>query len=422
MEFLQISEEEFVSFASTHPLNNLWQTKEMAAIRKKRGFDIYYVGVKENEKLVAATMLTSIPVFMGYTLVQALRGFLIDYNNKELLAFFHNELVKFLKSKKCLKLRIDPYFPYVERDLDGNVVENGFNNHSVVEQLKSLGYEHGGFHRGINLEVEPRWIYTIPYKGMSADELFKTFERKTQRSIRKAEKFNIRVRELPLEQIHLFMEVMEHTEERRGFEGRTKEYYENLYREYSKDDNIKFLYCELYVDDYINDLNSDLAKEKKIESDCLKHMETQKSTKYQKKLALAQDQIAQLEKKLSEAEQLKEEEGDVIVLSSGVFFTYGRETLCLLSGVYDKYMRFASPYAMHWKMMQEGIAKGQERYNLYGISGEFGSDANDYGVYLFKKGFNGEVVELLGEFTYVFHPAMNSIYEGLRNIKHKIKG
>jgi len=421
MKFTQLSEQEFTSFASTHPLRNLWQTKEMAAIRKKRGFDIYYVGVKKDDKIIAATMLTSIPVFMGYTLVQALRGYLIDFRDVELMDFFHKELIAFLKTKKCLKLRIDPYYPYIERDLDGNVVKDGFSNHSVVEHLKRLGFEHGGFHRGINAEVEPRWIYTIPYKGMSADELFKTFERKTQRSIKKAEKFNVRVRELPFDQLHLFMEVMEHTEERRGFEGRKQEYYENLYREYSKDDNIKFLYSELYVDDYINDLNNDLAKEKQVEADCLKHMETQKSTKYQKKLNLAKEQIAQLEKKLEEANTLKKEEGDVIVLSSGVFFTYGKETLCLLSGVYDKYMRFASPYAMHWKMMQEGIAKGQERYNLYGISGEFETTAEDYGVYLFKKGFNGEVEELLGEFTYVFHPAINGIYDFLRNIKHKLR-
>lgn len=421
MKFVELSEQEFTSFANTHPLRNLWQTKEMAALRRNRGFTIYYVGVKEDDTILAATMLTSIPIFMGYTLVQALRGYLIDFKDVALMEFFHKELIAFLKTKKCLKLRIDPYYQYCQRDLDGNAVENGFNNHSVVEHLKSLGFEHGGFHRGINNELEPRWIYTIPYKGLTADELFKTFERKTQRSIKKAEKFNVRVRELPFEQLHLFMEVMEHTEERRGFEGRTQEYYENLYKEYGKDGNIKFLYSELYVDDYLNDLKADLAKEKKVEADCLKHMETQKSTKYQKKLNLALEQIAQLEKKIDEANTLKQEEGEIIVLSSGVFFTYGKETLCLLSGVYDKYMRFASPYAMHWKMMQEGIAKGQERYNLYGISGEFETDAEDYGVYLFKKGFNGEVEELIGEFTYVFNPLLNNVYETLRKIKRLIR-
>lgn len=421
MNFVQLSENEFTSFANTHPLRNLWQTKEMANIRKQRGFEIYYVGVKEKDTVLAATMLTSITVFMGHSLVQALRGYLIDFENKELLSFFHQEIKSFLKEKKCLLLRIDPYYQYLERDLDGNVVNDGFNHQDVVDHLKLLGYKHGGFSRGIDSNVEPRWIYTIPYKNLSAEELFKTFERKTQRSIRKAEKFNVRVRELSLEQIPLFMEVMEHTEERRGFEGRSKEYYETLYREYAPNDNIKFLYCELYVDDYIQDLMKDLNAEKAIESDCIKHMETQSSTKYQKKLNLAKEQISQLEKKLEEANELKQEEGDVIVLSSGVFFTYGKETLCLLSGVYDKYMRFASPYAMHFKMMKESIDKGQERYNLYGISGVFDPDAQDYGVYLFKKGFNGEVEELIGEFTYIFHPVIHTLYNTLRKLKHLIK-
>ena len=258
---------------------------------------------------------------------------------------------------------------------------------------------------------------------MSADELLKSFERKTVRSIRKAEKYHVSVRELKADQIDLFIKVMEHTEDRRGFEGRSKEYYEQLYQEFAPKGYIKFLYAELKVDDYIADLEHDLSQERKTEADCLKKLEVnEKSHKIRTRLDLAQEQIRQLEEKIREAQELKRTDGEVLVLSSGVWFTYGRESLCLLSGVYDKYMKFASPYAMHWKMMQEGIAKGQERYNLYGTSGIFDPDAPDYGVYLFKKGFQGEIEELVGDFHYVIHPTINRIYDTLRGIKHKLRG
>lgn len=421
MQFITLSESEFSQFANTHELRNLWQTTEMAHLREQRGFKIYYVGVKDDNKLLAATMLTTIPVFLKYTLAQALRGYLIDFKNKELLAFFHQEITNFLRKKNCLELKIDPYFPYVEHDLDGNIVTDGFNNQDVLDHLLSLGYKHVGFTHGLDTSYEPRWIYTIPYKGRNADELLKSFERKALRSIKKAEKYNVTVRELPFDQIDLYMQVMEHTEGRRGFHGRDKAYYENLYTEYSKNDNIKFLYAELKVDDYIKSLQDDLQVELKVQKDCLSKMQNGVSTKMQNKLNVANQQIEQIHNKIEEAETLKQTDGETLVLSSGVFFTYGKETLCLMSGVYDKYMRFASPYAMHWKMMQESIEKGQERYNLYGISGEFDSDSEGYGVYLFKKGFNGEVLELIGDFVYVFKPITYKVYNTLRSIKHKIK-
>ena len=64
--------------------------------------------------------------------------------------------------------------------------------------------------------------------------------------------------------------------------------------------------------------------------------------------------------------------------------------------------------------MEHGI----KRYNLYGISGVFDASADDYGVYLFKKEFNGEVIELMGEFEASLSPA-NGVYHALRRLKNR---
>ena len=83
MEFTTLSEQEFAAFADTHPLRSFWQTPQMAHVREKRGFHTEYVGVKDEGKIIAAAMLSELKVFLGYTLVQALRGFLIDYEDSE---------------------------------------------------------------------------------------------------------------------------------------------------------------------------------------------------------------------------------------------------------------------------------------------------------------------------------------------------
>ena len=92
-----------------------------------------------------------------------------------------------------------------------------------------------------------------------------------------------------------------------------------------------------------------------------------------------------------------------------------------MSGVYEQYMHYCSPYALHWHMLQYCIDNGFKRYNLYGISGIFDESAEDYGVYLYKKGFNGNVIELMGDFTYSVNPLLYSLYKGLRNLKHLIR-
>src|SRR5699024_9874460 len=124
------------------------------------------------------------------------------------------------------------------------------------------------------------------------------------------EKYHVTVRELDADQLDLFMKVMEHSEDRRGFEGRSKEYYQLLYQEFAPKGYIKFLYAELKVNDYIADLEHDLKQEKATEADCLKKLEAnEKSHKIRTRLELAQEQIRQLEEKISEAQELKKTDG-----------------------------------------------------------------------------------------------------------------
>ena len=422
MNFVECTQEEFTTFADQHPLSNLWQTKNMAQMREKRGFETSYVGLKENDKLVAATMLSSIPTFLGYKTYYVLRGPLIDFDDQALFKEFHQGLVEYLKQHKCLYFHMDPYIPYQEHNLDGDVVEDGFDHKNVVSMLLELGYTHEGFTTGINDTREPRWIYTIPFHDYTSDELLKTMERKTIRSIKKALKYNVQVRELEENELMIFDEVIQNTGDRRGFSWRDHTYTQRLYDAYAKDGYVKFLVATLDLEDYKKDLMHDLQDHEKVIQTSQQRLEKQESPKIRRKMDLSIEQVSQIEKKLKEADEIIARDGQVLTLASGIFFTYGREVLCLMSGVYEQYMHFAAPYAMHWKMIQYGIEHGMERYNLYGISGIFDKSAPDYGVYLFKKGFQGEVIELIGDFEYVVSPGIYKLYQSLRQIKHKIKG
>ena len=74
------------------------------------------------------------------------------------------------------------------------------------------------------------------------------------------------------------------------------------------------------------------------------------------------------------------------------------------------------------------VENNYNRYNFYGITGDFRKENPLYGLYLFKKSFGGHVVELIGEYDLVvskfWYTAYNlafNTYHKLKNIKNKQK-
>ena len=57
---------------------------------------------------------------------------------------------------------------------------------------------------------------------------------------------------------------------------------------------------------------------------------------------LAQQQVNQIIKKMEKGHQIIEEDGQNIILAAGLFFTYGQEALCLMSGVYENMISFST--------------------------------------------------------------------------------
>ena len=52
MEFIELKENEFRKFLDKHPLKTFLQTPEIGKLRKKSGWNVNYVGVKNKNKIV----------------------------------------------------------------------------------------------------------------------------------------------------------------------------------------------------------------------------------------------------------------------------------------------------------------------------------------------------------------------------------
>ncbi|MBR6949551.1 MAG: peptidoglycan bridge formation glycyltransferase FemA/FemB family protein, partial [Bacilli bacterium] len=83
MDFKEITEEEYTNFWENHPNKTFLSSPKISKLREINGWNTYFVGLMENETLVAATVLYSHKRHFGVYEFYAPRGFLLDYNNLE---------------------------------------------------------------------------------------------------------------------------------------------------------------------------------------------------------------------------------------------------------------------------------------------------------------------------------------------------
>ena len=136
MMIIELNEEQFRSYANFHSNRNYFQTVEFANMYELYGYKKLYVGlVDDNNNLIAASLLL-LNKIKNYKYAYAPRGFLIDYNNDELLKFFTNNIKKFAKKEHAIFVKIDPTIIYKERDREGKIIVDGIDNSNIIYKLK----------------------------------------------------------------------------------------------------------------------------------------------------------------------------------------------------------------------------------------------------------------------------------------------
>lgn len=431
MKLIKLSKEEFKEFADKHEQITFHQTEEWANLKKENGWEAHYVGLKEDKKIVAGALILSktLPIIKK-KMFYSPRGFLLDYKNKELLKTFTEEIKKYAKKEKAIFIKIDPYVEYQERDNNGEIVKDGYENKEVVDNLKELGYKFFGFNL-MQDTLQPRWMHVIEINGRSEEEVQKDMESKTRQILRKNEKSSIKTHEITREELPLFKSIMEHTGERRDFIDRPLSYYEAMWDNLHESGILKILIADIdFKEHYENTEKEKEEIEKSLKDRIYKHdnqILKMNEKKYLSTNKQDEESIERLTKQLDKIKEYQSKYGDKKTLGTILFLIYGNEVLSLFGGTDDNLMQFQSAYTVHYAGIKYAIDNHYKRYNFYGITGDFNKDNPLYGLYLFKKSFGGHVVELVGEydlvvssFWYHTYKIAFKLYHTLKHIKNKV--
>lgn len=399
MELIEIKEDEFNLMADKFTCKNFFQTSYMGISLKQRDKKVYYLGLIDNDNIKALTMIYENRTFLGKSEFICLKGFLTDYKDSELVKIFSEKLLDFVKKNNGYKLIIDPYIIEVERDIDGNIIEGGKNNYDVINYLKNIGYIKS------KIDTQVRFNFCLDLENKSEEEIFKNFKQNTRNLINRALREGVEVINLKYEELDKFKLITEETCKRRGFPDKTLEYYQSMYKAFQ--DKVVFKLARLNINkhlEYLNNLKKDY--EDKIEK--IKG-ENKKKENYR-------FELENVCKKIQKVQGYVTEDG-YLNLAASMFMLYGDETIYLFSGSNDLYNEYGGAYLIQWDIIKYAINNGYKRHNFFGIYNFTDPKDKEYGIYLFKKGFNGNVEELVGEY-YIY---TKSFVSYLDKLKQKIR-
>lgn len=415
MQFVtEITREQFVTYSKNADKNNYLQTIEMADLKMKRGYDIYFVGLKnETDDIIYVTLLTRIKIKIGYVFNVA--GFEVE-PIVEHFNFFMSKLKQFVKQNQGTYLVIDPNSAHKVVDNEGNKISEDKNGIDRLFLEENFTWKKPT--TGFNENGNPFWIYIKDIKGMNEKSLEDSYHKSAKYYLKKNKQFGIEIRSISYEELNIFKEITEATSERRHFQDKSLSYYQEMYKIYG--DNAKFLIAELNVKKYIESL---FKQQKQLENQIEKineylsiNTDIQKMS-HKKKENQKRELTSQVEtynKRIKEADDMqKNAKNDRLVLACALFITCPQETIYLFSGTVEAYKNLYAPFLIQDHMLKYSVANQVPKYNFYGIEGVF--DGTD-GILKFKEAFNGVAVELMGEFTYISSPLKYKVYFFLKKL------
>ena len=413
MKFVNLTSEEFEKFTSEN-FSHYTQSSIHYSNRLKTKGDVHLVGVKDDqEDVIAACLLTEARSLKFFKYFYTHRGPVMDFNNLVLVRFFFKSLTAYLKKHNCLYVLVDPYVLENLRQPNGEIIES-FDNRALIKTMEELGYKHQGYTVGYDTMSQIRWLSVLNLKDKSEDQLLKKMDYQTRRNIKKTYEMGVKVKTLPIEETDTFFELFKMAEEKHGFKFREEPYFVEMQKTYEDHAMLKLAYIDLQ--DYLDTLQTKHQNLNQQLKDVEKTLEENPNSKKNKtKHTQVKQQFDSNARKIRQTKEKIAEEGQVLHLAAALYIYNDHEVYYLSSGSNPKYNAYMGAYRLQWDMIQFAKEHNIDRYNFYGVTGDFSENAEDAGVQKFKEGFNAKIYEYIGDFIKPIKPLFYKVKQELES-------
>lgn len=410
MELKNIDKKTYLTFALKNPYISIYQLPEWGTLKETNGWKSHLVGLYEDNTLKGVTLLLEKPTPIKKSLFYAPRGFLLDYNDTNLFQEFTKKVAMYVKKNHGFLLKCDPNVIYAIRDANGE--NKKVLNEELYQEFMHLGYKHLGFTKNFET-LQPRNLCRFALKD-TYEETLLSFSKNTRKNIEKYVHMGVDIRVIEPDEVDLFVSLLQETADKKHFVIRPVSYYKKMYE--LMRDYLKYYIVYIDPDKYYEFVSMEVKKAKedlaKLDAE-MKRINI--GDKIRKKRLEYENKVKKLEDKLIEAKKIKDS-GVPINIGALMSVFVGDEGITFMSGTSNLYKEFGPKYVFYNEHIKECLKQKKKYCNFYGISLNLNPNNPYYSIYEIKKGFNPEIVELLGEFDYI----VNSFFYYLYKIALKV--
>ena len=421
MRIVTLSKEEFDDYAIKHEYGSYFQTSSYAKLKAKlENYEIHYLGFKDNNELIGASMLVYKELFWGYKFAYAPRGFLIDYSNLSLCNEIADGLRKLLKKQKFIFVKLDPPIIYRKYDMEGNVELESESSKEILKSFKKNGFNHMGFNI-YNENMLPRF-YAYSKLDSNPQILFRSFTKERQDEITLDQKKALVVMPDKENNIDAFLDFTSSV-----YKGRTARYMKLLFHMFDMTDDAKIFYTIVDTQKYTENINKLYNDEVEINNNLKEIIETADSKKYNMQLVindkmLSDKRLAELKTNLDNSIKLIRNNPNGEIVGASLVISSGKGVSVVANYIEPAHKNLnASPLTIYEIMKYYG-KKDYSYIDLGSVPGEFDKKGKYYNVIRGKTGFNSSVIEYVGEFDLIINSFIYQFYKRkLRRGKITIK-
>jgi peptidoglycan pentaglycine glycine transferase (the first glycine) len=407
----KISKEKYDEFVLNHPKSHFMQSYAWGEVSRAKSLIPHYVGIEEEGNLIAVSLLLQKKLPLGYSYFYAPRGYVIDFNDNDLLKKFTDYIKDYAKQNKGIFVKIDPDVKLHNIDGEGNPLNDGFDNHKLVNSLIKMGYKHHGFNKNFE-NSQPRYTFRLDITK-SIDDIRSNMHPTTRKILNRGNPYNLDIRVGTSDDIKKFFELMKVTSNRDGFVNSTYDYYYNYYSVLNNYGMSDIYLIEVSIKDII-------SKTEEMINSTRKEMDNLDGKKNAGKRQDLEAKINKLEEDLKEYKTYPSKYEDNIVVSSIITAKYGNKIWTIHGGNHDIFRNLNYNYLLYYKILLDAKENGYEILDFFGTTGNPDSNNKIYGIHLFKKRFGGEYMEFIGEFDLVTNKPMYFIFTKVIPLYRKI--
>ena len=383
----------------------------------KKNLTPHYLGlVDENDEILGATLLLEKKLPMKFTYFYAPRGFVIDYNNKDLVKTMTKKVVEYIKPKKAIFLKIDPdliktQYNYLNEETPNDDYEKIFNT------IKETGFKHLGFTKNFET-MQPRYTFRIDL-NQDLEDIEEHFSKTTKQRIAKSIKLETEVEIGKKEDVKEFYHLMTLTENRKDFIGYNEDYYETLYEVLNGTPSTK---ATLFLGKIVfNKTIKALEKNLKNINNQISILPIDNLSKSAKaKLTELTKQKENINSEIDKYKEYKKEYGQEIILSAHMIIEYGDKAWVLYAGNHNIMTESYVNYNTYYEHIKYCKNKGYKIYDQFGTIGDLSKSNPRLGLHEFKKKFGGNYIEFIGEWDYIINKPMYFVFTKLVPLYRKM--